>query len=119
MRDKMFEKFDNGYYRNYSLKPIRSLVPRPPHFGAVKYYENGGMLKREFRYKYWELWYIQSGELLVKFERDKETRCQSFEKKRQKYFNDKIHYLQNRRQKQLQCEELRRSVQGLSKYAIH
>ena len=82
MQDDMFKKFDNGYYRNYTLKRIRSLVPRPPHFGAVKFYEKKSkLLKRKFRYKYWELWFIQTGELLVEFEMNVNTNCKGFGKR--------------------------------------
>ena len=101
MTDEMFDKFENGYFRNYTLKPNRSLVPRPPHFGAIKYYENGIWLKRKYRYKYWELWFIQSGELLVKFDLNENTNCKKFERKREKFFKDKILYLQNYRKKEL------------------
>ena len=67
MKQFMFQKLENGNFRNYMEPKIRSLIPRPSHFGPIKCYVNG-RLDRKWRRKYWELWYIQSGELIVKFE---------------------------------------------------
>ena len=46
MKTNLFNKWDNGIFKNYHSTKIRSLIPRPPHFGPVKYYVNGRLDKK-------------------------------------------------------------------------
>ena len=113
MTKEMFRKSSNGSFVNHINPSIRSLVPRPQHFGPIKFYVNGH-LDRKWRYKYWELWFVETGEQTVEFEYDAKTEHQSFEKLRKRYFDDKMRYLRNYRNKELQKKKFRQTTQSMN-----
>ena len=96
----MFVRSENGNYKHYRSTNVRSLVPRPPHFGPVKFYKNG-RLDRKWRYKYWELWFIETGEQLFWFRKNEESRYDGFEEKVWRFFWRKMEYLKKQRNKEL------------------
>ena len=92
----------NKWTMECNIKPI---VPRPPHFGKIKYYK-GGKLMRRWSYKYSELWFIQTGEKLIEFDK-KGDEDDSWNIVLERVFKKKWNYLKYLRKKELEKERNR------------
>ena len=97
---------NDGNYNKWPMEcKVKPIVPRPPHFGKIKYYK-GGKLMRKWSYKYSELWFIQTGEKLVEFEK-KGGEFDSWNIVLERVFVKKWNYLEYLRKKELEKERNR------------